>query len=302
LEEGNIMDPVSVLRLGIATSIVLVVLGLGLRATWSDTSYLLRHRGLLIRSLLAMSVIMPLVAAGLVVAFELPTPVKIALVALAVSPVPPLLPNKELKAGGQASYAIGLLVVIALLAIVTVPIAVSWFGSAFNRSGEIAPGRVAGVVLSSILVPLAVGIAVRQWAPALAEKAARPLAIVGMVLLIVSASPLLYVAWPAAQAQFGNGTLLIISAMALIGLTVGHLLGGPDAETRTVLALSTTSRHPAVALAIAAGAGLEVKSALAAVLSYVIVAVLVSIPYVMWQRRRSGNGAAAMPSASRSQR
>jgi len=279
------MDLASVLHLAITTSIVLVVLGLGLRAGWRDTWYLFRHPWLLVRSLLSMNVAMPLVAAGLVVAFELPTPVKIALLALAVSPVPPLLPNKELKAGGHASYAIGLLVAIALLAIVTVPITVSWFSSAFDRSGEIAPGRVAKVVFATILVPLAIGITVRKWAPALAEKLARPFGIVGMVLLIVSGLPLLVVAWPAVQGLWGDGTVLIIGTMAVIGLAVGHWLGGPDADTRTVLALSTTSRHPAVALAIAAGAGLEARPALAAVLLYVIVAALVSIPYVMWRRR-----------------
>ena len=69
-----------------------------------------------------MNVVMPLVAVGLVVAFDLPLPVKIALVALAISPVPPLLPNKEATAGGRVSYAIGLLVALALFSIVIVPI------------------------------------------------------------------------------------------------------------------------------------------------------------------------------------
>jgi BASS family bile acid:Na+ symporter len=293
------MDLASLLHLAITTSIVLVVLGLGLHSSWRDTGYLFRHPTLLIRSLLSMNVIMPLVAAGLVVAFDLPLPVKIALVALAVSPVPPLLPNKELKAGGQASYAIGLLVAIALLAIVTVPIVVSWFASAFDRSGEVAPARVAEVVLATVLVPLAIGITLRQWMPTLAARLAHPLAILGMVLLVVSGLPLLYAAWPAVQPLLGNGTLLIIVAMAVIGLAVGHLLGGPDADTRTVLALSTTSRHPAVALAIAAGAGLEAKPALAAVLLYVVVAVLVSIPYVAWRRRQANAASPSMPSTMR---
>ena len=279
------MDFAAVLRLAITTSIVLVVLGLGLHASWRDTGYLLRHPGLLIRSLLSMNVVMPFVATGLVVAFALPTSVKIALLALAVSPVPPLLPNKELKAGGHASYAIGLLVSIALLAIVTVPIEVSWFSSAFDRSDSITPGRVAKVVLVTVLGPLAIGIALRQWVPAAAEKLARPVGVIGMVLLIVSALPLLVMVWPAVEVLLGDGTLLIIGTMAVIGLVVGHLLGGPDGETRTVLALSTTSRHPAVALAIAAGAGMEGRPALAAVLLYVVVAALVSVPYVMWRRR-----------------
>jgi BASS family bile acid:Na+ symporter len=280
------MDAASILLLAVKASIVLTVLGLGLNATWQDALSLFRQPGLLLRSVLSMNVIMPLVAAGLVVMFDLPPTVKVALVALAISPVPPILPKKELKAGGHASYAVGLLVAVGLLAIITVPIGVSWFSRAFDRSGEIAPLAVAKIVLTSILAPLVVGIAMRQQVPALAERIARPVAVVGMILLIASGLPLAYAAWPAIHALIGNGTVLIIAAMAVIGLAVGHVLGGPQADDRTVLALSTASRHPAIALAAAVAAGAETKPQLAAILLYVIVAVLVSIPYVAWRRRQ----------------
>jgi BASS family bile acid:Na+ symporter len=234
-----------------------------------------------------MNVIMPLVVAGLVVALDLPTAVKIALVALVVSPVPPILPKKELKAGGRGQYAIGLLVAIALLSIVIVPIAVSWFSAAFDRTGEIAPLTIAKVVLTSVLAPLAVGIIVRQFVRAFAQKIAGSVLMLGIVLLIVSALPLIYATWPAIHALFGNGTVLIIAATAVIGLVVGHTLGGPEPDDRTVLALSTASRHPAVALAVAVAGGAESKSELAAILLYLIVAAIVSIPYVMWRNRQA---------------
>ncbi len=281
------MDLASLLPLAIKASILLMVLAIGMNANWQDALYLFRHPWLLIRSLLSMSVIMPLVAAGLVVAFDLPLAVKIGLVALAVSPVPPILPKKELKAGGHASYAIGLLVAIGVLAIVTVPITVTLFTSAFDRTGGIAPLAVAKVVLTSVLAPLAAGMALRHWARALAARVVRPVALLGNLLLIASALPLAYAAWPEIHALFGNGTVLIIAAMAAIGLGVGHALGGPDADNRTVLALSTASRHPAIALAIAVAVGLESKTGLAAILLYLIVATLVSVPYVAWRRRQS---------------
>jgi BASS family bile acid:Na+ symporter len=281
------MDIASILLLVLKSSILLTVLSLGLRASWHDAFYLFREPSLLLRSMLSMNVIMPLVAATLVVSFDLPAPVPVALVALAVSPVPPMLPKKELKAGGHASYAIGLLVAIALLSIITVPVVVSWFISAFDRTGGIGPLAVAVIVSKTVLAPLGAGLALRHWAPALAEKITRPIALLGTVLLVVTVLPLAYATWPAMQALFGNGTVLIIAAMAVAGLGIGHLLGGPDGEHRTVLALSTTSRHPGIALAAAVAAGSESKSVLAAILLYVIVAILVSIPYVAWRRRQS---------------
>lgn len=288
------MDVASFLLLVLKSSIMLTVLAIGLNATVDDTLYLARRPSLLLRSLLSMNVIMPLVAAALVVAFDLPTSVKVALVALAVSPVPPILPKKELKAGGHEAYAIGLLVGVGVLAIVTVPIVVSWFIDAFDRTGSISPLAVAKIVATSVLAPLFVGIAIRAWAPTLAQHIARPAAMIGNVLLIASALPLIYATWPGISALFGNGTVLIVAAMAATGLFTGHMLGGPDADDRTVLALSTASRHPAIALGAAVAAGEQSKTVLAAILLYLVVAILISIPYVAWRRRQTAAAATSI--------
>ncbi len=293
------MDIASILLIAIKVSIVITVIGIGLNASWQDAISLFRQPWLLLRSVLSMNVIMPLVAAGLVVVFDMPTMVKIALVALAISPVPPILPTKEMKAGGQRSYAVGLLVAIALLAIVTVPMTITWFANAFDRTANIEPFAVAKIVLMSVLAPLAAGIALRRWVPAFAERIARPVALLGAVLLVASALPLAYASWPAIQRLVGNGTALIVAVMAVIGLVVGHLLGGPLAEDRTVLALSTTSRHPAIALTAAVAAGAEAKPVLAAILLYLIVATLVCIPYVFWRRRKSTAARASIAPTTR---
>jgi BASS family bile acid:Na+ symporter len=55
-----------------------------------------------------------------------------------------------------------------------------------------------------------------------------------------------------------------------------------------VLALSTASRHPGIARAIGVSAGAETKGEVAAILLYLIVAVLVSVPYVQWRKRQAG--------------
>ena len=49
----------------------------------------------------------------------------------------------------------------------------------------------------------------------------------------------------------GNGSLAAIVAFVFIGLAAGHLLGGPEPANRTVLAFTTSSRHPGIAIAIA---------------------------------------------------
>src|SRR5262245_24017436 len=115
------MDAHTVFLLGLKASIALTVFSLGLRTNDGDLTFLLRHRGLLLRSLLSMHVIMPLVTLWLSFALRVPQFVTVTLVALAISPVPPLLPSKAVRSHGHTEYATSLLAMVALLSVVVVP-------------------------------------------------------------------------------------------------------------------------------------------------------------------------------------
>ncbi len=80
-------------------------------------------------------------------------------------------------------------------------------------------------------------------------------------------------------------TLLAIAAFVIVGLAAGHLLGGPEAEHATVLALSTASRHPAIALAVAKINFPNEPYLGATILLYLLVLTLITVPYVSRQRR-----------------
>jgi len=127
------------IRLAVVASIFLTVLGIGMSATLRDVTYLVRERGLLFRSFLSMFVVMPVAVAFVAHVSNLPEAVKIALVALAIAPVPPILPRRELKAGGHAAYAVGLLAMGALIAIIYVPLAVEILDRIFDRHGDVTP-------------------------------------------------------------------------------------------------------------------------------------------------------------------
>ena len=271
-------------------SILLNVFAIGLSATLADTTYLFRRPVQLGKALLSMNVVMLVFAPLMVTAFDLHPALKIALVALSVSPIPPLLSKKALQAGGRGSYTIGLFVAVSLLAIVVVPAALELIESLLTVPLGISPGAIALVVLTTALAPLAVGIAVHRLAPRVVETIAAPLAWVATVMLLASVLPLVITAFPVITSLIGNGTMVALVAFVVVGLAAGHLLGGPDAEDRTVLALSTTSRHPAIAMAIAHINFPEQKLAMAAVLLYLIVNGIVALPYLHWTKRRHSPG------------
>ena len=239
------------IMLALQVSILMTVFGFGLRATPGDVLYVVRRPALLGRSLVAMSVIMPIAAVALASAFELRPSVEIALVALSISPIPPVLPGREQKAGGDKAYALGLMVIAGMLSIVVVPLAVQLVSRYFMRPFAMPSSAIASLVLKAAILPLVTGMILRSLVPAVAARIAKPVELVAQVLLAIGVLAVLAVTLPAIFALVGNGSIIAMAAFVVVGLTVGHALGGPDGDHRLVLALSTASRHPAIALAIA---------------------------------------------------
>ncbi|MFQ4144008.1 Na+-dependent transporter [Chlorogloeopsis sp. ULAP02] len=283
------MNMVAIILLVLKASIILSVFAIGLKATFADATFLFRRPSHLFRALLSMNVLMPLIALAIDTAFDLHPAVKIALVAISVSPIPPILPNKALKAGGKEGYTIGLLVALSALSIFVIPIAMEIFERITGISLAMQPRSVSVVVLTTILVPLLVGIAIGKIAPTLADRAAKPISVLGSVLLVLSALPILIGSARTVFSLVGDGTIFSLAGFALIGFIIGHLLGGPELDNRSVLALATASRHPAVAIAIAHANFPEQTLAGAAVLWYLILSGIVSAFYLAWvKRQRAG--------------
>jgi len=268
-------------------SILLNVFAIGLKASVNDTTYMFRRPVKLAKALLAMNILMPLFAVAFVLSLNLPHGVEVALMALAVSPVPPILPRKLRKAGATESDTIGLLVVIGILAIVFVPIAMEILERVFHVPLRMTFASIAGLVFMTILLPLLLGIAVHTLAPVLAERLVNPIARIGTIGLLLSAVAILFSGAPAIWELVGNGTLVALAAFVVGGLLIGHLVGGPKPENRAGLALATASRHPGIAIALAVTNFPEEKLAISAVLLYLLVNILVSIPYLMWTKRQA---------------
>ena len=245
------MNPQMILGLALKASIILTLFGFGLRATREDLLYLRRRPRLLVRSFAAMFVVMPLFAIMMTRLVSLNRAVVIALIALSISPVPPILPNKVNKSGGLATYGLGLMATAATFSIGFVPLAVYLIGKYFNRPFAMGLGTVAELIVLSVLIPLSAGILFRKVASTAAERIAGPLARIAGVVLLIGVLCLFAFTLPKTWALMGNGTLIALIAFAIVGLAVGHLFGGPGLEERITLALSTASRHPALALAIA---------------------------------------------------
>ncbi|HKE48614.1 MAG TPA: hypothetical protein VKB52_11165 [Rhodanobacteraceae bacterium] len=284
------MKPVEIIMLAINASMFLVVFVFGTTAKLQNITYLFRHPRLLVRAILSMNVIMLAFAVAVCLVFRPPTPIQIALVGLAVSPVPPFLPSRQFKAGGTTRYTFGLLVAAALVAIPLAPLAVEIVGRLMGLSVHMPIAKVAAIMAISILIPLLAGVAFRHFFPDFAERIRRPAALGANIVLALACIPVLVIETPVFWTLVGNGVLLCLVGFTVVGLAVGHFLGGPVPDNRTALALATGSRHPAISLAIASINFPDEKAVIAVVVYHLIIGALVATPYVIWRIRADKAG------------
>lgn len=270
----------------LAASALLNLFSTGLKAGLDDATHLFRRPGQLIPALLAMNVVMPLFAVALVLIFDFDPALKIALVALSVSPIPPPIPAKEMKSGGTESYVIGLQVAIGALAIVFVPLAMAIIGQFRSVPLQAGVAPVAKVVFLSVLIPVGAGIFVHKLAPAFSERVARPITSISGYGIVVCIVVVWISAAPAMWSLIGNGAVIALTAFVVVGLAAGHILGGPVPENRTSLAIATASRHPGIALLLARANFPAEKLVVPALLLYLLVNAVVAVPYLLWTKRR----------------
>lgn len=272
--------------LSIKVSLFALVMSIGMASSWRHAIWLLRSPGLLARSVLSMQLLVPLIAVLMATKLPLPTGVKVAIVLLSLSPVPPVLPGKAVKVGGNRPFAVSLLAVSGLLAIAIIPASLAILNKLTEFTLGIAPMVVAKLVAASILVPLGVGLIVSAFKPELARRASPIIDKIGMACLLLGVTPMIVAMFPAMRTLVGNGTLAVCAVLCLAGLLIGHSLGGPDRGDRTVLALASAMRHPAIAIALAKANFSHEPFAVPAILLYLLVALAVRLPYTKLSIRR----------------
>jgi BASS family bile acid:Na+ symporter len=278
------MDARQLIVLALQVSIIGTVFSFGLKTTHADFRYLFGRPGLLFRSLLAVLVITPLMAIVLVQVFEFQRAAEIALVALAISPLPPLLPSKESRVVGNTSYGVALMASLALLSIVTVPLSVKVLEQVVGRPLNVPTAAIARTVSVAVLLPLLVGMAVRTLRPAVAKRIEPVITLVAKILLILGAVALFAGMWRAILGAIGGGAVAAMIVFVVLALAIGDLLGQPEREHSIVLALSAASHHPAIALSIAS-ANAPNEHFAGTILLYLLVNLVVGGLYIAWQHR-----------------
>ena len=246
----------------------------------------------MIRVLIASCVLVPLVALVLMKLtpdLALSKSARFGIALMAISPSAPLTLRKAGKMGGDRELAAVLQACAAVAAIVSIPLIVDLFRSSFGISGwDIGPKEVALQVGKAQVLPLLAGLGLRRWRPFWANRLSGPLEKLGnglllvlIVLVLVKSLPLLL---PFAATNLV--ALGLMAVMVLAALAIGYGIAGPEPRERTTLALVTSMRNPGLALLFATTYGADIPGLKLVVLAYLLITVLISIPFLRWQRQK----------------
>src|SRR2546427_3063317 len=249
------------------------MLAMGLNLTVGQIITPLRNVRLVTLSLLVNFVLMPLAAIGLATLLRLDEPLGVGLLLLRSAAGAPFLPKLAQIARGNLAFAVGMMVLLMVITVGYLPLVLPLLlpGVSVN------PAKIARSLFLLMLLPLAGALVVRAR---FAEVAARTkpvldrlsnLSLILLVLLITVANV------KNVLAVFGTRGILAGLLFIAIGFVIGWFLGGPDIDTRRVLALGTAQRNIAAALVVA-GQSFSDPKVVVMVVVVAIVGLLVLMP------------------------
>ncbi|MFM7314816.1 MAG: transporter [Cyanobium sp.] len=271
---------------------VMVALGLSLRPgamrQWGQ------RPGLVARFLIGSCLLVPLLALLLL---QMPwseaisRPARHGIALMALCPSAPLALRKAGDSGGDRQLAALLQISAALAAALSIPLMGLAFRHTFQLQGwDVRPWDVAGQVLRVQVFPLLLGVVLRLRAPQLAQHLERPLNRLANLLLLALLAVVLLKAGPQLFSYLA-ANLAALPAMVLLSvaaLLIGAAMAGEDGPERATTALVSGMRNPGLALYFAGVHGGDLPGVKLVILGYVLVTVLVSMPFVRFTQKRNG--------------
>ena len=204
--------------------VVAIMLALGLTLTVDDFRRAATLRRPLLVALLCQSVLLPVLCLLIAEALELEPNLAVGLMLMAATPGGTLANVLSHLADGDLALNLTLTAVNAVLSIFAIPAILSLSMTWFLGDGRFIPlqfDKFFGVI-AVVLIPTAIGVAVRHRFPDLAQRLHKPVRIAAAVLLVVALAAGIAGGRTTLMKNFGVLSVAVVSFCA-ISLTVGYL-------------------------------------------------------------------------------
>ena len=262
--------------------VVSSMLAVGLSLTVAQILAPLRSVRVASFALLANFVLMPLAALAIARLLRLDQPLGVALLLLGTAAGAPFLPKLVGVAKGDLAFSVGLMVMLMVLTVGYMPLVLPQL----LEGVSVDPLKIAKSLLLLMLLPLAVGLALKARLEAAATRARPVLDRISSLSLVVLIVLLLATNIKNVISLFGTRGILASLIFLLVGFGIGWFLGGPRSATRSVMALGTSQRNIAAALVVG-GQNFTGPNVLVMVVVVAIVGLLVLMPLSRVVAKRS---------------
>jgi bile acid:Na+ symporter, BASS family len=269
-----------------ASVVVFVVsstLGVGLRLTVGQILTPLRNGRLVALSLLANFVLSPAVAILLASVLGLDEALRVGLLLCGVAAGAPFVLKLADLAKGDMPFAVGLMVVLMVITVGYMPLVLP----VLLEGVSVEPAKIARSLILLMLIPLALGLAVRARIEAVAARVAPVVGQVSSVAMILVVTLTTAGHFKSVLSVLGTFGILAAVVFTAVCVAIGWLLGGPAADTRPVLALGTAQRNTAAALVVA-GQNFSDPKVVVMITVVMIVAFAMLVPLARVLARRGG--------------
>jgi BASS family bile acid:Na+ symporter len=207
----------------------------------------LRNARLVMLALLANFILMPLGAFALAKVLWLDEPFGVGLLLLGCAAGAPFLPKLAELAKGNLAFAVGAMVLLMVVTVGYLPIVLPLLLPGVT----VDAWNIARSLVLLMLLPLAAGLALKARYADLSARVKPVLDWISNVSLILLISLITAANIDKVLQVFGTRGILAGLLFIALGLGIGWLLGGPDANTKRVMALGTGQRNIAAALVVA---------------------------------------------------
>lgn len=182
------MDNSPLITIGLPIALAIIMFGLGLSLTPDDFRKVARSPKAVIGALVLQILILPVVAFGLIKAFDVDPLLAVGVMLLAASPGGTTANLYSHLFRGDVALNISLTAINSVLAAFTIPLIVNLSINHFDAEGELGLqlGKVLQVI-AIVLVPVFLGMLVRSRAESFALRADKPVRIFSIVVLVVVA-------------------------------------------------------------------------------------------------------------------
>jgi BASS family bile acid:Na+ symporter len=227
-----------------------VMFSIGLRTSGGELLSVLRDRALLARTLLANCILVPAIAFLLTFIFPLNPAATIGILLLGAIPGTPIALQFTRMAKTRLAFAATMTFGLSLVSIAMTPLAIEVIPQAAQRNQRPLVFLLATLALYMAL-PLCAGVWAAQRVPKIASRLVLPLGVLATIVFLFLMWETRLVRRQALNEIRGGGTVLAMLLLLLLSMLIGWLIGGPDRETRRILATSTGMRSVIVVLYIA---------------------------------------------------